>query len=109
MKASQKDSNPSSRCKDFLAPGKTFVYRIPVVQNGTYWYHSHSGSQEQIGLLGALVIEPRDHDPIAYDRDYVVLLSDWSDTNPDTLYGNLKKQSDYYNFPSVRPARLSTT
>jgi len=81
-----------------IAPGKTFVYRIPVVQNGTYWYHSHSGSQEQIGLIGALVIEPRDHDPIAYDRDYVVLLSDWSDTNPDTLYGNLKKQNDYYNF-----------
>ena len=59
-----------------IAPGKTFVYRIPVVQNGTYWYHSHSGSQEQIGLIGALVIEPRDHDPIAYDRDYIVLLSD---------------------------------
>jgi FtsP/CotA-like multicopper oxidase with cupredoxin domain len=81
-----------------IAPGKTFVYRIPVVQNGTYWYHSHSGSQEQIGLIGALVIEPRDQDPITYDRDYVVLLSDWSDTNPDTLYSNLKKQSDYYNF-----------
>jgi CopA family copper-resistance protein len=81
-----------------IAPGQTFVYRIPVVQNGTYWYHSHSGSQEQIGLVGALVIEPRDHDPIAYDRDYAVLLSDWSNTNPDTLYGNLKKQSDYYNF-----------
>jgi CopA family copper-resistance protein len=81
-----------------IAPDQTFVYRIPVVQNGTYWYHSHRGSQEQIGLIGALVIEPRDQDPIAYDRDYVVLLSDWSDTNPDTLYGNLKKQSDYYNF-----------
>jgi len=81
-----------------IAPGKTFVYRIQVVQNGTYWYHSHSGSREQIGLMGGLVIEPRDKDPIAYDRDYVVLLSDWTDTNPDTLYGNLKKQSDYYNF-----------
>ena len=81
-----------------IAPGKTFVYRIPVVQNGTYWYHSHRGAQEQIGLIGALVIEPRDEDPIAYDRDYVALLSDWSDTNPDTLYGNLKKQNDYYNF-----------
>jgi len=81
-----------------IAPSKTFVYRIPVVQNGTYWYHSHIGPQEQIGLMGALLIEPRDDDPIAYDRDYVVLLSDWSDTNPDTLYSNLKKQSDYYNF-----------
>jgi len=81
-----------------IAPGQTFVYRFPVVQNGTYWYHSHSGSQEQIGLIGALIIEPRDKDPIAYDRDYVVLLSDWSDTDPDTLYANLKKQSDYYNY-----------
>jgi FtsP/CotA-like multicopper oxidase with cupredoxin domain len=81
-----------------IAPGKTFVYRFPVPQNGTYWYHSHSGFQEQIGLIGALVIEPRDKDPLAYDRDYVVLLSDWSDTAPKTLYSNLKKQSDYYNF-----------
>jgi CopA family copper-resistance protein len=81
-----------------IAPGKTFVYRIPVVQNGTYWYHSHRGAQEQIGLIGALVIEPRDKDPIAYDRDYIVQLSDWSDSGPDTLYSNLKKQCDYYNF-----------
>src|SRR6201998_3057014 len=81
-----------------IAPGETFFYRIPVVQNGTYWYHSHHGGQEQIGLLGALVIEPRDKDPVAYDRDYVVLLTDWSDTDPDTLNSNLKKQSDYYNF-----------
>jgi CopA family copper-resistance protein len=81
-----------------IAPGKTFVYRFPVLQNGTYWYHSHSGFQEQLGLWGALVIEPRDKDPIEYDRDYVVLLSDWSDTNPETLYSSLKKQTDYYNF-----------
>jgi CopA family copper-resistance protein len=81
-----------------IAPGKMFVYRFPVLQSGTYWYHSHSGFQEQLGLWGALVIEPRDKDSIAYDRDYVLLLSDWSDTNPETLYSNLKKQSDYYNF-----------
>jgi len=81
-----------------IAPGKTFVYRFPVLQNGTYWYHSHSGFQEQLGLWGALVIEPRDKDPIEYDRDYVVLLSDWTDTKPETLDSNLKKQSDYYNF-----------
>jgi CopA family copper-resistance protein len=81
-----------------IAAGQTFIYRFPVVQNGTYWYHSHSRSQEQIGLIGALIIEPRDKDPIEYDRDYVVLLSDWSDTDPDTLYANLKKQSDYYNY-----------
>jgi FtsP/CotA-like multicopper oxidase with cupredoxin domain len=81
-----------------IATGKTFVYRFTVPQNGTYWYHSHSGFQEQLGLWGALVIERRDKDPIPYDRDYVVLLSDWSDTSPKTLYSNLKKQSDYYNF-----------
>jgi len=81
-----------------IAPGKTFVYRIPVVQNGTYWYHSHYGGQEQVGLYGGLIIEPRDEDPIAYDRDYAVLLSDWTDTSPETVYSNLKKQSDYYNF-----------
>ena len=74
------------------------MYRFPVLQNGTFWYHSHSGFQEQLGVWGALVIEPRDPDPIDYDRDYVVLLSDWSDTNPETLYSNLKKHSDYCNF-----------
>ena len=81
-----------------IAPGKTFVYRFPLPQNGTYWYHSHSGFQEQTGLIGALIIEPKDKDPIACDRDYVVLLSDWSDTSAETLFSNLKKQSDYYDF-----------
>jgi CopA family copper-resistance protein len=80
-----------------IAPGETFVYRFPVRQNGTYWYHSHSRFQEQTGVYGSLVIEPRDKDPIEYDCDYVVLLSDWTDENPNTVYGNLKKQSDYYN------------
>jgi CopA family copper-resistance protein len=81
-----------------IAPGETFVYRIPVKQSGTYWYHSHSGFQEQTGLLGALLIEPQDKDPIESDRDYVVLLTDWTDENPDTVFDNLKKQSDYYNY-----------
>src|SRR6201997_5156877 len=81
-----------------IAPGETFVYRFPVLQSGTYWYHSHTQFQEQTGLLGSIVIEPRDKDPIEYDRDYVVLLSDGTDTKPETLYSNLKKQSDYYNF-----------
>ena len=67
-----------------IAPGQTFFYRIPVVQNGTYWYHSHSGSQEQIGLIGALVIEPRDKDPIAYDRDYAVRRSSSKSANRTT-------------------------
>jgi CopA family copper-resistance protein len=81
-----------------IAPNQTFVYRIPVLQNGTYWYHSHSRFQEQTGLVGALIIDPREKDPIDSERDYVMLLTDWTDTNPDTVFANLKKQSDYYNY-----------
>jgi CopA family copper-resistance protein len=81
-----------------ILPGETFVYKIPVRQNGTYWYHGHSRFQEQTGLYGGLIIEPRDKDPIEFDRDYAVVLSDWTDQNPDIVFGNLKKQSDYYNF-----------
>lgn len=81
-----------------IAPGETFVYRFPVRQNGTYWYHSHSGMQEQLGLYGALVIEPREPDPVASDRDHVIVLSDWTDENPHRVLAKLKKQPDYYNF-----------
>jgi CopA family copper-resistance protein len=81
-----------------IEPGQTFLYHIPVKQSGTYWYHSHSGFQEQTGLLGALLIEPQDKDPVESDRDYVVLLTDWTDENPDTVFGNLRKQSGYYNY-----------
>lgn len=81
-----------------IAPGETFHYRIPVTQNGTYWYHSHSRFQEQVGVYGALIVEPRRKDPIAFDREHVVLFSDWTDTNPETIFSNLKQQSDYYNY-----------
>ena len=81
-----------------VSPGETFQYRFPVRQSGTYWYHSHSGFQEQTGLIGAVIIDPRDHDPIEFDREYVVLLSDWTDANPGTIFSNLKAQSDYYNY-----------
>ena len=81
-----------------VPPGATFEYRFPVRQSGTYWYHSHSEYQEQTGLIGALIIDPRDHDPIEFDREYVVLLSDWTDANPETIFSNLKAQSDYYNY-----------
>ena len=83
---------------DGIRPGEKFTYQFDVRQNGTFWYHSHSGFQEQTGLYGAIVIEPSRPDPVAYDRDYVVLLSDWSDERPETIYAKLKKQSDYYNF-----------
>jgi CopA family copper-resistance protein len=81
-----------------IAPGETFRYRFPVKQSGTYWYHSHSMFQEQTGLMGALIIEPRGKDPVEWERDYVVLLSDWTNDNPETVYSNLKQQSDYYNY-----------
>ncbi|MSP00945.1 MAG: copper resistance system multicopper oxidase [Acetobacteraceae bacterium] len=81
-----------------IAPGETFTYRFPVPQSGTYWYHGHSGFQEQSGLYGAIVVEPRAGYAQAFDRDYVVLLSDWTDERPETIVSNLKFQSDYYNF-----------
>jgi CopA family copper-resistance protein len=81
-----------------IAPGETFVYRFPVHQSGTYWYHSHTMFQEQTGLYGAIVIEPKGGYPQAFDRDYVVLLSDWSFEQPETIVSNLKFQSDYYNY-----------
>ncbi len=81
-----------------IAPGETFVYRIPVRQHGTYWYHSHSRFQEQTGLYGPLIIEPRGADPIGYDREYVVMLSDWTDRDPEVIFSNLKQDSGYYNY-----------
>lgn len=84
-----------------IAPGDSYVYRFPVRQSGTYWYHSHSGFQEQTGLYGPLIIDPRDPEPFSYDREHVVMLSDWTDRNPHDLYLLLKKQSDYFNY--IRP------
>jgi CopA family copper-resistance protein len=81
-----------------IAPGESFTYRFPIRQDGTYWYHSHSGMQEQTGLSGPLVLVPREPRPYHYDRDYVVMLTDWSDTDPMRILSNLKQQSDYYNF-----------
>ncbi|WP_373480696.1 copper resistance system multicopper oxidase [Geminocystis sp.] len=81
-----------------IKPKETFTYQFPVTQNGTYWYHSHSGMQEPLGHYGAIIIEPRDGDPFEYDRDYVILLSDWSFENPHAILANLKKMPTYYNY-----------
>ena len=81
-----------------IAPGETFTYTFTVQQSGTYWYHSHSGFQEQTGIYGAIVIDPKEKDPFAYDREYVVVLSDYSDEKPASIYRKLKLSSDYYNF-----------
>ncbi|MEB3438209.1 copper resistance system multicopper oxidase [Pseudomonas sp. A2] len=81
-----------------IAPDGMYEYKFKVHQNGTYWYHSHSGFQEQSGVYGALVIDAKDPEPFVYDRDYVVMLSDWTDEDPARVLSKLKKQSDYYNF-----------
>ena len=81
-----------------IPPGETFTYRFKVEQSGTFWYHSHSGMQEQTGMYGAIVIDPRDGDPIRADRDHVVQLSDWTDEGPMSVFSKLKTQGDYYNF-----------
>jgi CopA family copper-resistance protein len=82
---------------DGIARGDHYDYRFDVRQAGTYWYHGHSAFQEQAGLYGAIVIDPLAPEPFAYDREYVVLLSDWTDLDPGALYTRLKQASDYDN------------
>jgi len=80
-----------------IAPGETFVHRFKVVQHGTYWYHAHTLA-EQTGVYGALIIEPRDaSNDMTFDRDYPIVLSDWTDENPVDVFLNLKKLGGYYN------------
>jgi CopA family copper-resistance protein len=81
-----------------IRPGESYLYEFDVKQAGTYWYHSHSGFQEQRGVYGAIVIDPRAPAPFTYDREHVVLLSDWTDMDPQTVFAKLKKQADYFNF-----------
>ncbi|WP_282410643.1 copper resistance system multicopper oxidase [Pseudomonas sp. PS02303] len=81
-----------------IEPGGLYVYQFTVRQNGTYWYHSHSGFQEQSGVYGPLVIDAKEPEPFQYDRDYVVMLTDWTDETAVGLMKTLKKQSDYYNY-----------
>jgi CopA family copper-resistance protein len=81
-----------------IHPGESYQYEFTVRQAGTYWYHSHSGFQEQRGVYGALLIDPPTPAPFKYDREHVVLLSDWTDMDPKTVFAKLKKQSGYFNF-----------
>ena len=80
-----------------IAPGETFTHRFTLRQSGTYWYHAHTLA-EQTGLYGALIVEPRGPDPVVADRDYAVVLSDWTDESPLQVFLNLKKMGGYYNF-----------
>jgi len=81
-----------------IGPGATYVYRFKVNQSGTYWYHSHSRFQEQTGLYGPIVIEPRGGERHCADREHVVLLSEWTDRDPEHIYRTLKRRSNYFNF-----------
>jgi CopA family copper-resistance protein len=81
-----------------IAPGETFVYRFPVRQSGTYWYHSHSGFQEQTGLYGPIIIDPERAESAQAAADEVIVLSDWTDEEPERVLQKLKAQSDYYNY-----------
>lgn len=84
---------------DGIRPGATFTYRFKVKQSGTYWYHSHSsGAQEQLGIYAPLIIEPREREPYRYDRDYVIMFSDWTDEDPRNIISHLKANSSWYNF-----------
>lgn len=80
-----------------IRAGETFVYRYPVRQSGTFWYHSHSGLQEQLGLYGPMIIDPAAPDPVAYDREHVIVLSDWSYLSPETMLRKLKQEGGYFN------------
>jgi CopA family copper-resistance protein len=81
-----------------IPSGGAYVYRFKVNQYGTYWYHSHSRFQEQTGLYGPIVIERRGGERHPADREYVILLSDWTDADPERIFATLKKRSDYFNF-----------
>ncbi len=83
---------------DGIQPGEAYQYRFQLKQSGTYWYHSHSLFQEQAGLYGAIVIDPLEPLPYAFDREHVVLLSDWTDLDPGALFRRLKKFSEYDNY-----------
>jgi len=83
--------------------GQSYVYRFRVRQAGTYWYHSHSGFQEQAGLYGPLIIDPREPEPFACDRDHVVMLSDWTDLAPDALFSRLKRMPGHDNYYKRTP------
>ena len=81
-----------------IAPGETFVYRFPLQQTGTYWYHSHTGFQEMTGMYGALIVEPRDGANTEADRAHIIQLSDWTDDDPMAVFARLKTQADVYNY-----------
>lgn len=80
-----------------IPPGKMFQYHFTLRQSGTYWYHAHAGFQEQQGLYGAFIIDPKKPSLYKDNKDEAIVLSDWSNTNPNTIFENLKRDGDYYS------------
>ena len=89
-----------------IKPGETFVYEFPIIQNGTYWYHSHSGLQEQMGHYGPIVIDPAETDPVQSDREYVVMLSDFTFMHPHMIFARLKQEAGAFNYQRQTVAGL---
>ncbi|OYX97089.1 MAG: copper-binding protein, partial [Caulobacter sp. 35-67-4] len=89
-----------------IKPGETFVYEFPIKQSGTYWYHSHSGLQEAEGHYGPIIIDPADPDPVAYDREHVIVLSDFSFMHPHLIFKRMKQQGGVFNFQKQTLAGL---
>ncbi|MFA6115530.1 MAG: copper resistance system multicopper oxidase [Sphingomonas sp.] len=89
-----------------IRPRSTFVYEFPIIQAGTYWYHSHSGLQEQMGHYGPIVIDPEGEDTVRYDREHVIVLSDHSPMHPHAIYLKLKQQAGYFNYQKQTLAGL---
>ena len=89
-----------------IKPSQTFVYEFPIIQSGTYWYHSHSGLQEAEGHYGPIIIDPKDADPVAYDREHVVVLSDFSFMHPHLIFERMKQQAGVFNFQKETIAGL---
>jgi FtsP/CotA-like multicopper oxidase with cupredoxin domain len=81
-----------------IHPGQTFAYEFPVRQAGTYWYHSHSGLQEQQGHYGPLIVDPAGSEPAEYDRDYILLLSEFTPLHPHRIMDRLRKGEGYFNY-----------
>ncbi len=81
-----------------IPAGETFTYRYPIRQNGTYWYHSHTGLQEQLGHYGQLILGPAEPDPVGYDVEHSIVLSDWTFEKPHRVLRKLKTMEGYYNF-----------
>lgn len=81
-----------------IKPHSTFIYEFSVPQNGTYWYHSHSGFQEQLGHYGPMIIDPAGADSVEAERDYILVLSDWTFEHPHKVFARLKKDAGVYNF-----------